>query len=59
MMEQPTFNWDTEDNKLKNFILQVYNVFKSYDMPSIKKTALMKNWLDRKRITILRNANSS
>ena len=34
MMKQPTFYWDTGDNynKLKNFRLEVYNVFKSYDM---------------------------
>ena len=50
MMKQPTFDWDTEDkyNKLKNFRLEVYNFFKSYNMPDIEKTALIKNWLGRK-----------
>ena len=39
MIKQPTFNWDTEDkcNELKNFTLEVYNVFKSHDMPDIEK----------------------
>ena len=43
-MKQPTFDWDTEDkyNELKNFRLEVYNVFKSHDMPDIQKTALIK-----------------
>ena len=29
MMKQPTFDWDTEDkyNELRNFRLEVYNVF--------------------------------
>ena len=62
-MKQPTFIWDTEDkyNELKNFRVEVYNVFKSYDMPDIKKTALIKNWLGRKgkRIAIIRNGSPS
>ena len=55
MMKQWTFDWDTEDkyNELKNFRLQVYNVFKSYDMPDIEKTALIKNWLGRKGLHLL------
>ena len=61
MMKQPTFDWDTEDkyNELKNFRLEVYNVFKSCDMPDIEKTALIKNWLGRKGLQIIRNTNSS
>ena len=40
MKKQPTFDLVTEDkyNKVKNFRLKVYNVFKSYDMPDIEKT---------------------
>ena len=55
MMKQPTFNWDTEDkySELKNFRLEVHNVFKSYDMPDIEKTALIKNWLVRKGLQLL------
>ena len=47
MMKQPTFLWDNEDKykELKNFRLEVYNVFKLYDMPDIVKAALIKNWL--------------
>ena len=54
-MKQPTFNWDTEDkyNKLKHFRLQVNNIFKSYTMPDIEKTAIRKNWLDRKGLQLL------
>ena len=50
MMKQTTFDWYTEDkyNELKNPRLEVYNVFKSYDMPDIEKTALIKSWLGRK-----------
>ena len=50
MMKQPTFDRDNEDkcNELKSFRLEVYNVFKSYDMPDIGKMALIKNWLGRK-----------
>ena len=49
LMKQHTFDWDTEVkySKLKNFRLKVYNVFKSYDMTDIAKTALIKNWPGR------------
>ena len=55
MMNQPTFNWDTEDKyyDLKNFRLQLYNVFKSYDMQDMEKTAIIKNWLGRKGLQLL------
>ena len=55
MMKQPTFDWDTEDkySELKNFKLEIYNVFKLYDMPDIEKTALIKNWLVRKGLQLL------
>ena len=55
MMKQTTFNWDTDDkyNELKNFRLEVYNVFKSYDMPDVEKMALIKNWLGRKGLQLL------
>ena len=54
MMKQPTFNWNTKDKykELKNFRLEVYNVFKSYDMPDIEKTKLIKNWLGRKGLEL-------
>ena len=44
MMKQPTFNWETEDkyNELKNFRLDVYTVFKLYDMPDREKTSVIK-----------------
>ena len=40
MMTQPTFVSDAEDkyNELKNLTLEVFNVFKSYDMPDRQKT---------------------
>ena len=55
IMKQPTFNWDTEDkyNELNNFRLEVYNVFKSYYVPHLEKTALIKNWLWRKGLQLL------
>ena len=56
MMKQPTFDWDTEDkyNELKSFILEVYNVFKSCDMPDTEKTASIKNWLGRKVLQLFK-----
>ena len=55
MMKQPTFDWDTEDkyNELKNFRLEVYNVFKLHDTPDIEKTLVIKNWLCRKGLELL------
>ena len=55
MMKQPTFNWDNEDkcNELKNFRLEVYNIFKSYSIPDIEKTALIKSWLGTKGLQLL------
>ena len=55
MMKQPTLDWTMEDNcnELKDFRLEVYNVFKSYDIPDIEKTALIKNWLCNKGIQLL------
>ena len=43
-MRQPTLNWDTEDkyDEVKKLRLEVYNVFKSYDMSDIEKTTLIK-----------------
>ena len=54
MMKHSTFIWDTEDRykELKNFRLEEYNVFKSYDMPDMEKIALIKNWLGRKGLQL-------
>ena len=53
MMKQSTFNWDTKDkyNKLKNFRLEINNVFKL--MSGIEKAAIIKNWLGRKGLYLL------
>ena len=34
-MKEPSFNWEVEDkyNKLRNFRLEVNNIFKSYNTP--------------------------
>ena len=54
MMKQPTYSWKTEDkHSLKNFRLELYNVFKLYDMPDIEKTALIKNRIGRKIFQLL------
>ena len=49
LMNQPTFNCDTDNkyNELKNFSLEVNNVFKLYNTPDIKKIAV-KKWLGKK-----------
>ena len=54
-MKQPTFTWDTEDNynELKNFRIEVYNVFKLNDMPDRETTSVIKNWLGRKGLQLL------
>ena len=56
MMKQPTFDWVTKDKckQLKYFRLEVYHVLKSYDMPDIEKTALIKNWLCRKGLQLFK-----
>ena len=55
MMKQATFDWDTEDyySELKNFRLQVYNVFINHKICHNEKTALIKNWLGRKGFQLL------
>ena len=44
-MKQPTFNLKAKDkyNELKNFKLEVNNIFKSYSMPQTKHIAIIKN----------------
>ena len=39
LMKQPTFNWKAEDkyNELKNFRLEVNNIFKLYNMPQTEQ----------------------
>ena len=41
MMKQTTFNWDTKVkyNELRNFRLEVYNIFKLFNMPDIEKNS--------------------
>ena len=50
MMRQPNFNWEAEDkyNKLKNFRLEVNNIFKCYNTPQTEQLAIIKNRLPEK-----------
>ena len=43
-MKQPNFNWEAEDkyNKLKNFRLEVNNIFKSYNTPQAEQIPIIK-----------------
>ena len=44
-MKQPNFNWKAEYkyNELKNFRLELNNIFKSCDTPQTEKLAIIKN----------------
>ena len=44
VMRQPTFNWEAGDkyNELKNFRLEVSNIFKSYSMSQAEQIAVIK-----------------
>ena len=55
IMKHPTFNWEAEDkyNELKNFRLEVNNIFKSYSMPQAEQIAIIKNRLGRKGLQFL------
>ena len=55
MMKQPTYHRETEDknNKLKNFRLEVINIFKLYSMPQAEQMTIIKNWLRRKSLQFL------
>ena len=50
IMKQPTFNLEAEDkyNELKNFRLEVNNIFKSYSVPQPEEIAMITKWLGRK-----------
>ena len=54
-MKQPNFNWEAEDkyNKLKNFRLEVNNIFKSYNMSQTEQLAIIKSWLGRKGLQFI------
>ena len=54
-MKQPIFNWEAEDryNELKNFRLEVNNIFKSYNMPQTEQLVIIKNWLGRKSLQFI------
>ena len=58
IMKQPTFTWEAEDkyNKLKNFRLELNNIFKSYLMPKAEQIAIIK-MARQKRPTIPRIIN--
>ena len=55
MMKEPTFNWEAEDkySEVKNFRLDVNNLYKSYNMPQTEKIAIIKNWKGRKGLQFL------
>ena len=46
MVEQPTFKWEAEDkyNELKNFTLEINNIFKPYSMPQAEQIAIYNRW---------------
>ena len=54
-MKQPNFNWEAEDkySKLKNFRLEVNNIFKSYNKPTDRTVSNYKNWLGRKGLQFI------
>ena len=43
-MKQPTFKWEAVEkyNKLKNFRLEVDNIFKLYNIPQTKQLGIIK-----------------
>ena len=53
-MKQPTFNWEAEDkyNELKNFRLDVNNIFKSHSMTQAEQITIIKKLVRQKRSTI-------
>ena len=55
IMKQPAFNWQEEEtcNELKNFRLEVNNMFKSYSTPQAVQIAIIRNWLGRKGLQFL------
>ena len=55
MMKQPTFNWEVKVkyNELKNFRLEVNNIFKSYSTPQAEQIAIIINLLGRKGLQFL------
>ena len=55
IMTQPTLNWEAEDtcNELKNLILGVNNMFKSYSMPQAEQITIIKKWLGKKGLQFL------
>ena len=44
IMQQPRFHWEAQDkySKLKNFILEINNIFESYNMPQTERIAISK-----------------
>ena len=44
-IKQPNFNWEAEDKyiELKNFRLEVNNIFKSFNTPQAEQLAIIKN----------------
>ena len=45
VMEKPYFDWEEDDkySKLKNFGLEVNDIFRSYNTPHAKQLAIVKN----------------
>ena len=56
-MKQPMFDWNAEHrySELKTFRLEVNNVLSTYNTTQADKSALVKNWLGRKGLPILRD----
>ena len=54
-MKQPNFSWEEDDKyELQNFMLEVNNIFVSYNTPSTEKLAIVKkNWLGRKGLQFI------
>ena len=59
-MKQPTFNWEMGDKYsiLKTFKLEVNNILSTYNTPHTEELVQwVKNWLGRKGLQFLENAN--
>ena len=54
-LKQPSFNWEADDkhSKLKNFRLEVNNIFASYNTPCAEQLAIVKKLIRQERPAII------
>ena len=54
-MKKPTFNWNSIDKyaELRNFKLEVKNIFPKYSINQAERVPIFKNWLGRQGLQLL------